>query len=64
MKPDSELNLESRTYGSSPNAFPYLVRQVGASHVIVGTDYPFDGSAVPHSVLRQSAQVKRQKRIL
>jgi 6-methylsalicylate decarboxylase len=35
----------------SPNAFPYLVKQVGASHVIVGTDYPFAGSAIPTQCL-------------
>ncbi len=36
----------------SPNAFPYLVKQVGASHVLVGTDYPFAGGAVPTECLK------------
>jgi 6-methylsalicylate decarboxylase len=35
----------------SPDAFPYLVRQAGVSHVVIGTDYPFAGSAVPAQCL-------------
>jgi predicted TIM-barrel fold metal-dependent hydrolase len=35
----------------SPNVLPYLVKQVGAAHVIVGTDYPFAGTAVPTECL-------------
>ena len=49
----------------SPNAFPYLVKQVGASHVIVGTDYPFAGSAVPTQCLeavRMCEEVGEQDR--
>jgi 6-methylsalicylate decarboxylase len=49
----------------SPNTFPYLVRQVGASHVIVGTDYPFAGSAVPTQCLeavRTSEEISDQER--
>jgi 6-methylsalicylate decarboxylase len=49
----------------SPNAFPYLVKQVGVSHVIVGTDYPFAGSAVPTQCLeavRTSGEISDQER--
>jgi len=49
----------------SPNTFPYLVRQVDASHVIVGTDYPFAGSAVPTQCLeavRTCEEVSEQER--
>ena len=51
----------------SPDAFPYLVRQVGASHVIVGTDYPFAGSAVPAECLegvRTREEIDDQERKL
>lgn len=50
----------------SPNAFPYLVKQVGPSHVIVGTDYPFAGSAVPAQCLeavRTCREVSDQERV-
>ncbi|MHB9150688.1 MAG: amidohydrolase family protein [Thermoleophilia bacterium] len=30
----------------SPEAFPFLVRQAGAPHVVLGTDVPFSGRAV------------------
>jgi aminocarboxymuconate-semialdehyde decarboxylase len=49
----------------SPNSLSYLVRQVGASHVIVGTDYPFSGSAVPMQCLeavRTSEGISDQER--
>lgn len=49
----------------SPDAFPYLVKQVGASHVIAGTDYPFAGSAVPTECLetiRTCEEVGEQER--
>ncbi len=36
----------------SPNALSYLVKQVGASRVMAGTDYPFAGSAVPTECLK------------
>ena len=35
----------------SPDVFPWLVKQVGAPHVIVGTDYPFAGNLVPAQCL-------------
>jgi len=35
----------------SPEAFPYLVKQVGAARVMTGTDYPFAGSVVPTQCL-------------
>jgi predicted TIM-barrel fold metal-dependent hydrolase len=49
----------------SPNAYLYLVKQVGPSHVMVGTDYPFAGSAVPTECLeavRTSEGISDQER--
>jgi 6-methylsalicylate decarboxylase len=49
----------------SPNAFPYLVRQAGAAHVIVGTDYPFAGRMVATQCLeavRTCEEVGEQER--
>ncbi|OPY66290.1 MAG: Amidohydrolase [Syntrophorhabdaceae bacterium PtaU1.Bin034] len=49
----------------SSNAYPYLVKQAGASHVIAGTDYPFAGSTVPAQCLeavRTCEEVGEQER--
>lgn len=49
----------------SPNSLPYLIKQAGVSHIVIGTDYPFAGNAIPTECLtaiRTCADVNANER--